>query len=100
MAKDMPIGKDKSDWLCIQCGHSLGRIVGGELYPTVAGEHTHTSGPNLVVICPECGARKVFFTSDPIVKAVYQLVNAVAAEAAHAMIAQMGKAVHKQDQIS
>jgi hypothetical protein len=86
----------KSDWLCIQCGKRLGGVFGGELYPAVAPENLRTSGPNLVVICPDCGFVKTWYTADPVVRAVYQLVNAVADVAAQAMVEQVGRAVHQQ----
>jgi hypothetical protein len=88
----------KSDWLCIQCGIKLGNVYGGEFYPLVQPEKLHTSGPNLVVICPECGATKVWYTADVVVRSVYQLVNAIADVAARAMVEQVGKAVHAKDQ--
>lgn len=86
----------RSEWLCIQCGVSLGKVLGGELYPSVQGSNLRTSGPNLTVTCPDCGGVKTWYTSDAVVRAVYQLVSAVADVSAHAMVEQMGKAIRSQ----
>ena len=86
-----------SDWLCIDCGLSLGKILGGEYYPAQAVKELHTKGPNLVVQCPDCGRIKTFYTSDPVVRAVYQLVDAIAGVAAKAMVEQIGKSLHGQE---
>ena len=86
----------KSDWLCIGCGKRLGGIFGGEFYPGVPGEYLRTAGPNLVVTCPDCGAKKTFYTSDPVVRAVYQLVEAIADVSAHAMVEQVGRAINEK----
>ena len=58
----------KSEWLCISCGIVLGRVLGGELHPSVPGENLRTSGPNLAVVCPSCKSVKTWYTSDPIVR--------------------------------
>lgn len=84
------------DWLCVKCGEVLGTIVGGELHPA-PGCPTRTAGPNLIVQCPACNASKVFYTSDPVVRAVYQLVDAVATVAAKSMMAEIGRAVHQKE---
>jgi hypothetical protein len=86
----------RSEWQCISCGVSLGRVLGGEYYPSVPGENMRTSGPNLTVTCPKCGTVKTWYTSDAVVRAVYQLVSAVADVSAEAMIQQMGKAIRAQ----
>lgn len=87
----------KSTWVCINCGVSLGEVMGGELYPSVEGKYLRTHGPNLDVTCPECGAKKVFYTSDPIVRSIYQLVGVLSDVAAKAMIEQMGRYIHEQE---
>jgi ribosomal protein S27E len=93
----MPAEKTfRSDWMCISCGRSLGRVLGGEFYPNVDGANIRTNGPNLTVTCPDCGSVKTWYTSDPVVRAVYQLVEAVAEVSARAMIEQMGRAVRSQ----
>lgn len=92
-----PAKNGGSEWYCVNCSHVLGRIVGGELVPAVDGKNIITSGPNLNITCPKCGAVKVFYTSDPVVRAVYQLVHAISDVAARSMIAQLGKAVHDAD---
>lgn len=89
----------RSDWQCIQCGIRLGGVFGGELYPEVPAKNLRTSGPNLVVTCPDCGAVKTWYTADPVVRAVYQLVNAISDVAARSMVEQVSRAIHstKQD---
>lgn len=86
----------KTDWLCISCGKSLGGIYGGEFYPAVPGEHIRTSGPNLVVTCPDCGHIKTFYTADPVVRALYQLVSAIADVTARAAVESAGRLVNRK----
>lgn len=76
----------KTEWLCIQCGKPLGRVFGSEYYPNVPSDCLRTSGPNLTVTCPDCGSIKVWYTSDPVVRAVYQLTDAMATVAARSMM--------------
>lgn len=69
----------KTSWYCVntECGAVLGNVVAGEL----EGEDIikfSTRGPNLEVICPACGTKKVWYTADPLVRASYQLIDAVA----------------------
>ena len=87
-----------TEWYCVQCSFVLGNVLGGELYPSVDGKQLRTSGPNLVVTCPECGASKVFYSADPVVRAVYQLVDAIATVSARSMVKSMGQAVHQKVQ--
>ena len=86
-----------SDWLCIECGVSLGKILGGEYHPSIHGKYLRTKGPNLVVECPDCGRIKTFYTAYPVVRAMYQLVDAISSVAAKAMIEQIGKMMHSQE---
>lgn len=85
----------KNDWRCVnpECGRVLGSVIGGEFHPDVHGKYLRTSGPNLTVICPDCGSVKVFYTSDPMYRAMYQLLHAISDEAAKSMIDAMGKEV-------
>lgn len=87
--------RPSSDWLCIDCGYVMGTVIGGELKPAGDVKEVRTNGPNLVLTCPTCGFVKQWYTSDPVVRAVYQLVNAISEVAAQAMIEQMSKAVHQ-----
>jgi len=84
-----------STWYCINetCKHELGNVLGGEYYPaaSVTGEHLQTRGPNLVVRCPECSTQKVWYTADPITRAIYQLVDAVATQAARRMVSKVSE---------
>jgi ribosomal protein S27E len=87
----------RADWVCISCGKRLGGVFGGEFYPDVPPDKLHTSGPNLVVTCPDCGTIKTWYTSDPVVRAVYQLVSAISDVAAHSMVEQVGRALHSKE---
>lgn len=89
--------RPKSEWFCVNCGRSLGKVHGGEFYPTVESSNIRTSGPNLTVTCPDCKTIKVWYTSDAVVRAVYQLVNALSDVAAQAMVKQIGKAIHTEE---
>jgi len=88
--------RKSTEWLCIQCGRSLGNIFGGEYYPSIPGENLRTSGPNLVATCPDCKTMKTFYTADPVVRAVYQLVNAISEVAAKSMVEQVSRAINEQ----
>ncbi len=74
------------NWLCIQCGHVLGDVLGGELKVLVPEGYARTRGANLTVRCPECEAEKTWYTADPIVRSIYQLVDSIAPLAARRMI--------------
>jgi hypothetical protein len=81
----------KPDWVCVECGHVLGHIIGGELQPVIEGKFCRTRGPHLVVTCPKCSANKTFYTSDPIVRAVYQLIDAVTSVMAQRLMQNIGQ---------
>lgn len=76
----------KVEWLCVDCGFILGKVIGGELHPEIPPGKMRTNGPNFVVTCPECGRVKVWYTADPIVRAIYQLTDAMASTAARATV--------------
>lgn len=90
------VSRDRSEWLCIKCGRILGRVMGGELYPS-AEPTTRTKGPNLVIYCPECNSAKTWYTSDTVVRAVYQLINAMSEVAAKNMVETAGKAIREAE---
>lgn len=85
----------KIEWMCVDCGFVLGRVLGGELHPEVPGDKLRTNGPNLVVTCPDCKRVKVWYTSDPVVRAVYQLTDAVASTAAKSMVKHISKEMNE-----
>lgn len=90
--------RSKNVWLCVGCDKPLGRIFGGELVPDeVPGSCCRTSGPNLVITCPSCGSVKTWYTADPIVRSMYQLVHALSSVAAQSMVEQIGSAIHKKE---
>ena len=80
-----------NEWLCVNCGLPLGTVAGGELVPSENVPHANirTRGPNLVLVCPDCGQVKTFYTSDPIVRAMYQLVDAIATALARRVLSQL-----------
>ncbi len=83
-----------NDWQCISCGEVLGEVAGGELTPSekVPSKYIRTRGPNLVITCPSCGAVKCWYTADPIVRAMYQLVDALASALAKRVLSQLSEA--------
>lgn len=85
----MDNGVRKNTWVCVACGETLGNVIAGELHLAQAVQ-CRTSGPNLVVVCPECSATKIWYTSDAVVRAVYQLIDALSSVAAKSMVAQIG----------
>lgn len=91
-----PTPRKSTEWYCVGCSFVLGHVIGGEFHPdTVHGSQIRTSGPNLVVTCPECGTAKVFYSADPVVRAVYQLLDAITTSAARSMIRSMGAAINE-----
>lgn len=91
------VDNGKTEWLCVQCGNKLGEVFGGEYYPSNTVKSMMTSGPNLLVICPECGGKKTWYSSDPIVRAIYQLVDAITSQMARALIHQVGPMLHTKE---
>ncbi len=87
-------------WYCINedCRHELGSVLGGEYYPadSILGGNLQTRGPNLVVRCPECDTQKVWYTADPITRAMYQLVDAVATQGARRMVKTVSELTLKE----
>ena len=86
-----------TEWYCISCNRVLGEVLGGEFKPAenISGDSIQTRGPNLVVTCPDCGTQKVWYTADPIVRAMYQLVDAIVTVAANRMVMVVGKRLHE-----
>lgn len=81
-------------WYCVNpdCGAILGWLEGRELAIRLEGvTQAKTMGPNLLLVCAECGTKKVWYTSDVLSRATTQLVDAMAmsiAQAANRVIAQ------------
>jgi ribosomal protein S27E len=86
------------DWYCINhsCGAVLGTVLGSELVVSKDStvESVQTRGPNLVVKCGSCGTQKVWYTSDPIVRSIYQLVDATVSIMAARMMKEIGEKSH------
>lgn len=72
----------KSDWRCVgeDCTNILGEVVGNELEisSNIPGNLIKPRGSNVIITCPVCGARKVWYTSDNLDRAVHQLVEMLA----------------------
>lgn len=75
-----------SEWQCVACGHCLGEVMGGELLVKVDAGYARTRGANLTLTCPKCEHEKTWYTADPVVRAIYQLVDAISTQAAKRMV--------------
>lgn len=75
----------KTTWVCISCGHVLGDLYGQELAPR-GDVQLKTQGSNLVITCPECGTRKIWFPADAVVRVMKQLIDVIASETARAAV--------------
>jgi len=86
-----------NEWYCIGCDQVLGLVLGSELTLAegIGGEFVQTRGPNLVIKCPSCGSKKVWYTADPIVRAMYQLVDAISSVAASRMVHTISEETRK-----
>lgn len=86
----------KSDWRCVGagCPQVLGQVVGNELEisPEITGENIRPRGSNLVIVCPTCGAKKVWYTSDNLDRSVHQLVETLASLIAYKTIQKIQEA--------
>lgn len=83
------------EWYCINhsCGEVIGNVLGSELLVNKQHnvESVQSRGPNLVVKCGNCGTQKVWYTSDPIVRSIYQLVDATVSIMANRMLKEIGE---------
>lgn len=50
-------------WLCPSCGTEIGQVVYGELHINEKRE-MNTDETNLVIVCPNCGNRKIWYAQD------------------------------------
>lgn len=95
------MAQSQSEWRCINnsCSRVLGYVRGGEFYPAedVVGDNIHTRGPNLTVTCPDCGTIKMWYTADPITRALYQLVEAISSVAAKRMVRKVSELTMTQN---
>jgi len=84
-----------TEWFCIneECRRCLGSVLGGEFHPAedIGGKYMQTRGPNLVIRCPDCNTPKVWYTADPITRAMYQLVDAISTQAARRMVSKVSE---------
>lgn len=50
-------------WPCPNCGHNLGMVAYGQL--VISGNvQANTDGSNLIIKCPKCSNRKVWYGND------------------------------------
>lgn len=86
----------KSEWRCVGdgCTQVLGEVVGSELEisPGINGNLIHPRGSNLIITCPSCGARKVWYTSDNLDRSMHQLVEMLAQLIAYKTIQKIQEA--------
>lgn len=66
-------------WFCVECSHELGYVNGRELSPadTVPHANISTRGSDLVIVCPNCGKTKIWYSADPLMRALNQLIDAI-----------------------
>lgn len=79
------------EWKCPDCDSFLGEVVGGELHPD-RSNLIRTRGANLEIVCRGCGYVKVWYTNDPITRAMNQLIGVMSAEMVKTMMRQYTKA--------
>jgi hypothetical protein len=64
-------------WTCPSCSHPIGQVMFGQLF--MSGDMTvNTDGPNLVIKCPNCGGRKIWFASDRLSQLISEIAEQVA----------------------
>ena len=80
---------NKNTWVCISCGDPMGTLIGSELNP-LDGVTLRTQGANLVLTCPNCGARKIWYPADPMLRVLKQLIDVIATETAKAAVRAVG----------
>jgi len=84
-----------SEWYCINedCRKVLGEVIGGEFFPgdELDGSKMQTRGPNLVVRCPHCETVKVWYTADPLTRALQQLIDVIATQGARRMVSRVSE---------
>lgn len=85
-------GRDNR-WFCVnqECGFVLGNVVGSELHVGKEVTNVSTRGVNLAIVCPECSTLKIWYTADPIVRSIYQLIDAISAESAKRLIKKVSR---------
>lgn len=93
----MAENKRDTRWYCVnsECGEPLGNVLGAELYVSESVKEVHTKGVNVVLSCPKCGTKKVWYTSDAINRAMYQLIDAIAGQLAYRVMQDITKEQHK-----
>ena len=79
----------RNTWVCISCGKDLGTLIGQELHP-LEGVTLWTQGANLVVTCPKCGSRKIWYPADPLLRVLKQFIDVIASETAKSAVRAVG----------
>lgn len=88
-----------TSWYCTDrdCGEVLGTVIGRELMLN-GNIKAITDGPNLIVTCPKCGRNKVYYNSDPLVRAVFQLIDALVSAFASRAVKQMYRGTMQKEE--
>ena len=65
------------DWTCPSCNTKLGEVVYGQLH-IVGNMEVNTDNSNLVVKCPQCEYRKVWYAYDRLSMFIKEIADQVA----------------------
>ena len=86
---NMPRG---TDWHCVDCDHVLGQVIGRELSPDESVPHSNirTRGVDLSITCPNCSRVKIWYTSDPVNRAINQLLDALTTAFVNRLVPMLG----------
>jgi hypothetical protein len=77
-------------WECIGCSNTLGLLEGTELRPS-PDVSCITRNSNLALTCPKCGQVKIWYSSDPINRAIYNLIDAMVGQFSKRLLATLGE---------
>lgn len=71
-------GRKPKEWRCAnrECGEVLGLVLFGQLYcdSTVS---FNTDGADIVIRCPKCDRRKIWYASDRLTALINEIADAV-----------------------
>lgn len=66
---------EPKEWLCVGCGAVLGHVAYGQL--VFHGVNGNTDDSNFVIVCPECGRPKTWFSYDKLDKIIDSIASRV-----------------------
>lgn len=71
--------KEFPSWYCVNstCDEVLGHIVVGEIHlaDTIDPGTVESRGNGMIISCPKCGTKKVWYSSSPLVRSLEQFIN-------------------------